>query len=519
MSRARAKKKISKTNQAKETKFSRDDFDVLDEQNIKRISPTSPDVEPDEKLDINDDLEIVSIFRKLVVNNSQVKGWLGQIFLNTICTGQKPIFNSSNTEWNKKAKEYYRKKSKKWEGRDNKNRYRCNELTFKTSYIEGEIFAYYDAAGIIEPGKWFYWTREYMTMINKVDFKNRINKIRKIVGAKTSDVLKQVKGLITNQWGVTKGYIICSKPGLGESRYLEDSAKNKITIIPANRNAKLIKFSEEINAKHGLSMMIALAEEVNDVKRLLKSYVRKAEAQARIAMLFKVKNPFQKQKSRTANLPANKDRQPTDESVKFSNFEKLAKGFNAVVEYLDKDEEVDFKSLIPGESQEVERIYNATTVLGGFGLGLSRMHSTGSSDKASFAGLMAESNISSKTFDYLQKFTEREIYDFETEAVIIDAMENDELPKVDDWDKIGWSGWPKIKALNPLQNIKAIKEWITSGLMPPDEIRGDVADSLKALASFKKEAEELGLNLDILGSGKKENEGPEQDNELEENNK
>ena len=152
-----------------------------------------------------------------------------------------------------------------------------------------------------------------------------------------------------------------------------------------------------------------------------------------------------------------------------------------------------------GESTEVERIYNTITTQGGFGLGLARMHSSGSSDKASFAGLMAEGNISNKTFEYIQKqFIEREVYDFEVEAVILDAIDKKILPKNDDWDQIGWAGWPKMQSLNPLQNIKALKEWLKSGLMPPEEIRGDLIASLKSLAKMKKEAEDLDLNLDIF---------------------
>lgn len=488
-------------------------YEILNTQNLERMSAEIPDKDPDEITIPEDDLLIVDVMRRLIRNNSQVKGWLQQVFLNVICTGQKPIFNSDNKEFNKLAKELYRKKSKKWEARDNKTRYHCNELTFKTAYVEGEIFAYYDAAGIISPGKWLYWKREYMPMINKTDFKEHIERIKKIVGVKPDTELKQVKGLITDDWGITKGYIICKKPGLGEAKYdPENPERNKITIIPASHNAKLIKFTEEMNAKHGVSMLIALAEEVNNVKRLIKAFVNRTEMQARIAMLFKTKNPFKKQASRAANITANKERGPDDESIRFKNFEKMAKDFNAFAEYMLLDEEVEFKNLMPGEAKEVEAIYSQVTNQAGFGLGLSRMHTSGSSDKASFAGLMAEANISSKTFDYLQKYVEREIYDFETEAVIMDAIENKELPHVEDWDKISWSGWPKVQALNPLQNIKAIKEWLSAGLMPPDEIRGDLIDALKALSEFKNNAEKLGLKLDIF-EGSTTEEDPKQEEE------
>ena len=254
------------------TQFS-EAYELLNPENIERLQAEAPDKEPDEITLPEDDLLITDAMRRLLRNNSQVKGWMFQLFVNTIGTGQKPIFNSKSKEFNELAKELYRKKSKNWEGRDDKNRYLCNELTFKTAYAEGQIFAYYDAAGIIRKGKWFYWKREYMPMINKSDFKEHENKIRKIVKAEKHEDIKQVKGLIVNGWGVTKGYIICKKPGLGEAKYDPNNReRNKITIIPHDRNTKLVKFTEEMNAKHGVSMLIALAEEGGDMGESVRNH-------------------------------------------------------------------------------------------------------------------------------------------------------------------------------------------------------------------------------------------------------
>ena len=78
--------------------------------------------------------------------------------------------------------------------------------------------------------------------------------------------IKQIKGLIVNRYNITLGYIIGTEPGRMNVKYNPDNPlKSKATIIPHSRNTKLIKFSDEVNSKHGFSEFLALASEVNDV--------------------------------------------------------------------------------------------------------------------------------------------------------------------------------------------------------------------------------------------------------------
>jgi len=132
-------------------------------------------------------------------------------------------------------------------------------------------------------------------------------------------------------------------------------------------------------------------------------------------------------------------------------------------------------------------------------LGLPRVYSTGSSAKASFAGLMAEFNLGRNFFSYLQKYMEREVYDFEVFAVISAAIEDELLEDEEDWqDTVSWSGFPKVKSLNSLQDIKATKEWLKAGLMPPEDISDDPIAALNSLSELRNKAESLGLYLDIF---------------------
>ena len=70
------------------------DFDILEQENIRRMSTNHVTESADEIISQHNELKILDMVRKLGRNNSQVKGWLKQIFLNTIGTGQKPKFNS-----------------------------------------------------------------------------------------------------------------------------------------------------------------------------------------------------------------------------------------------------------------------------------------------------------------------------------------------------------------------------------------------------------------------------------------
>jgi len=492
------------------------DFDILEKENVSRMSPSHVKETADELVTPFNEIKILDMVRKLGRNNSQVKGWLKQIFLNTIGTGQKPKFNTKNKGWNRKASSYFKRKSKReWEGRDNKNRYECNRQVLVTAFREGEIFCFYDHSGLIRENRWFYWTREYMPGINEADFKKHKETIASLLipqktnepeeeykGRLEQQSIKQVKGLIVNRFNVTLGYIIGTEPGRMNVKYdPSNSAKSKATIIPHSIYTKLIKFSDEVNSKHGFSEFLALASEVNDVKRLIKAHIRKAENQARMVGAFKVKNPLKKQHSRAVaeKLEDNPDPARNEVSAPLENFEKLAKELDVYIEYMERDEEFEFKALATGEAQEIEKTYENVSCQGGFGLGLPRVYSTGSSAKASFAGLMAEFNLGRNYFAYLQKYVERELYDFEIFAVIRAAIEDEILEDLENWDdSVSWSGFPKVKSLNPLQDIKAIKEWLKAGLMPPEDIVDDPMAALEALSELKNKAEKLGLLLDIF---------------------
>ena len=490
------------------------DFDILEKENIRRMSPGHVTETADQLLSAYSEIKILDMVRKLGRNNSQVKGWLKQIFLNTIGTGQKPKFNSNNKEWSRKAASLYKKRSRNWEGRDNKTRYESNRQVLLTAFREGEVFCFYDSSGIIRKDYWFYWTREYMPGINDSDFRKHKEAIAALLipqnlnesekdyqqRLKQQDI-RQVKGLIVNRFNITLGYIIGTDPGKLNVKYDPDNPeKSKATILPHTRFTKLFKISDEINSKHGFSEFLALASEVNDVKRLIKAHIRKAENQARMVGAFKVKNPLKKQHSRAvAEKLGDTEPARNEVSAPLENFEKLAKELDVYIEYMERDEEFEFKSLSTGESHEIENTYNNVTCQGGFGLGLPRVYSTGSSDKSSFAGLMAEFNVGRCYFNYLQKFIERELYDFEVNAVITGAIEDGLLEDQEDWqDSVSWSGFPKVKSLNPLQDIKALKEWLKAGLMPPEDITDDPEAALKSLSELKKRAEALGLNLDIF---------------------
>ena len=507
------------------------DFDILEKENVSRMSPSHLTESADELVTPFNEMKILDMVRKLGRNNSQVKGWLKQIFLNTIGTGQKPKFNTKNKEWNRKATSIYKRRSRNWEGRDNKTRFECNRQILMNVFREGEIFCFYDHAGIIKKDFWFYWTREYMPGINEGDYKKHKEAIASLLIPQITDEseedyqkrlddqdIKQIKGLIVNRFNVTLGYIIGLEPGRMNVKYDPDNpSKSKATIIPHSIYTKLIKFSDEINSKHGFSEFLALASEVNDVKRLIKAHIRKTENQARMVGAFKVKNPIKKQHSRAVaeKFEENPDPSRNDVTAPLENFEKLAKELDVYIEYMERDEEFEFKALSSGEAQEIEKTYENVTCQGGFGLGLPRVYSTGSSAKASFAGLMAEFNLGRNYFSYLQKYMEREVYDFEVFAVISAAIEDELLENLEDWqDDVSWSGFPKVKSLNSLQDIKATKEWLKAGLMPPEDITDDPFAALKSLSELRNTAESLGLYLDIF-----DREAPIKNTKKEEDNK
>ena len=480
------------------------ELDVLRPENLKRMSPSLVQKDPDEIISDFGEMKILGIVRKMSRNNSQIKGWIKQYYLNVIGTGQKPIFNSKSKDFNEKAAALYRRKSKNWEGRDFKTRYESNRLALVTAFREGEVFCFYDAAGIMNKGKFFYYTRDYMPMINAADFKKHSDNIKRLLikdaKVRRETTLKQTKGLILNQHGVTLGYIVANKPSLNTAKYDPQGNKSKVVIFKHSRNTKLVKMTDEFS-KHGFSELLALATDVDGIKRLQQAYIRKVELQARIAVAFYVDDPIDKQRSRAAAEAAALGEELLSReapSLPVKQYEELAAELELQIEYLSKDEKIEFKALLNGESKEIEQVNSLITTQGGFGLGFARMFSSGSSDKASFAGLMAESNITRALFDYSQKFFEREVLDFEIEAVIQDEIEKKNLPVVEDWDAVHWSGWPKIQSLNPLQDMKTRVLGIQAGLLDPN--LPDYKPLLEKLAKMKEEAEELGLNLEIFSA-------------------
>ena len=461
-----------------------------------RLRPDIETEKPDKLLDKREDHEIVAVTRDLRRNNSQIKGWTKQFLLHVIGTGQKPIFHCKDKKWKQQADRLIKIASKQWEAKTGRHRIECDRDVLKTCIVEGEILIFFDHSGIINEGRFVYIPRDRMPEIR--DFKEQQAEIAKIFDVKPRTVkgetvydIHQNKGVIENHHGVVLGYVV--GPQVGD----EDANLEDVTLIPLNvYKAKLITIDAEVGGTHGHSDLLSNADDVQDVTKLRKSQVKKAEMQAKFGLAFKVKDSKIKSvgRSQSDGLPGDtinvmkRSRNAADPGRKLHNMEKLGANGGPAIEYLEPEESIEAISMDKGDAVEVDTTSSNISKIAAFAMGLPRLYATGDASHGVFASLMAENSLAQSLFSYLQKWLERELYDFQIEAIIDYYIKKNILADVD--YEVNWSNFPVIKSLNPLQAIKAKKEGWKSGVEIPDITDLDVhIESLKEIRQAFVESE------------------------------
>lgn len=484
--------------------YSADSYDILSPG--KRLTPEIEIEAPDEMLSKQEDNEIVAIVRDQERNDSNIKGWIKSILLHTIGTGQKPVFkNFKNVkDENRGPKYYFQKLTSDWDAFTGKHRVECARSVLKTCILEGEILVFFDHTGLINKGRFCYFRRDRMPEIK--DWKSVKDKVAKefdVPPVKNDDGddyyrIYQNKGVITNEKGVVLGYVIGSKVGQEE-----EDIKN-VTLLPLkNYKVKLITMDAEVGGIHGFSQLLSCSGDVKDVKSLHKSNITKARNQAKFGLAFKVRDSLRKGLSRSQGQDGSagdtrtemkKSRNEYNPDRKLTRMEKFGSDGETLIEYLEPEESIETVGLSQGDAIEVDKAAKGISLPAAYALGLTRLYATGDASHGQFASLMAENNISRSFFAYLQKWLERELYDFEIECLIFYWEKLELIKEVDD-SSVKWQGYPIIKSLNPLQDIKAKKEGWKSGVELPDI--EDLEAHIKTLTDLAKAYREGNIPSDI----------------------
>lgn len=134
----------------------------------------------------------------------------------------------------------------------------------------------------------------------------------------------------------------------------------------------------------------------------------------------------------------------------------------------------------------------------GFGLGLSRLHTTGKAD-ASYSASRAEGNLDESTFERWQVFMERHSLDWKANKALGWAIDTGQLPPVAGWTKYSWTGWPQQRSLNPAQEATAKATNLANGTTDYSEILGAAwREKFDALAEQLDYARQKGIPLAML---------------------
>jgi len=396
-----------------------------------------------------------------------------QLGLNTVGTGPKIVVHLGDDEGNKAKAESWTRWFNGWfakhsDGRGNRNLADQARIALNAVGREGDILVYFDDVGIIPraEGTLWYWEADQLPNLAKKSWDDNKTGIADRLGE--PGPVAQKDGLIVDEYDRVRGYIAAKAAGVhGKTEMKYD----EVTILPADSCALLYN-PWRINQRRGVSQTIEVANLYQDLERFAESMIQRSILQSYFAIKIKKTDSVVEARDRAADNDSGSvpDETTTETGTRYKNWEKLS--MNAI-EYMDKDEDAEAMQL-SGDLPDAEQLIEFFQGQAGWAQGMSAMYSTGKAD-ASYSAAMAENNLTWALFNWWQKWAERYYYDWVAERAFAWGMATGRIDPVETalWaDSYSWHGWPKKRAINPLQEAAARKTDLAIGAATYEDFWG-----------------------------------------------
>jgi len=439
----------------------------------KRRAPTIEFKGEDDQLQDHGRLQAIAKQRDNRRNYGGCKALETQLWLNVIGTCPKVIAHLESEEhgreWSKWFNGWF---AKNCDGRNNRHLGDQARMTLASVIREGDILAFFDMEGTIPgaAGTIWYWEADQMALIEKKGFNARYGEIRSILGVENDRLkLKQHYGIITDQYGRTLGYVVSADYGKrGKTRIKYDDC----VIMPAE-NCTLLYNPWRMNQKRGISDAIETANQWQDLERFTESMIQRSIVQSFIAFKITKESAVTEGRDRVdeSDNPGGAPDVTSDETdTRYRNYEKLS---NNAIEYLEQGDDVQPMQMA-GDLPDAEKLISFMQGTGGWSQGLSNMYATGKAD-ASYSASMAESNLTWSMFEWWQKWSERYFFDWVARRAFKWGVKTNRITQgqyASGFDDFSWHGWPKRKAINPMQEASARETDLKTGAINYEDLHG-----------------------------------------------
>lgn len=428
--------------------------------------------------------------RDLQRNYAGAAGILEQLAVNVIGWGQKIQLHTLNAGFDERAGNWF---NRIWArtGCDARGECMLSELCWmelQALLREGDILMWFDRAGLIKAGGIVYFEADQLCEIS--DWGDKKAEVARRLGADPAGI-QQAQGVVCDAMGRVLGYVVSPL----YSTIQQPLAA--VTILP-KADCKLLYSPWRVSQKRGAARLLTIANDMQDLREFRAAVLDRAKTQAALALAFK------QQDSATLALGRREDTDQTATGLtgdpasrelrNHTNLEKWAKG---AVAYMEPGEDVTALNL-SGDSPEFDALTQSVQTSAGFGLGLSRLHTTGKAD-ASYSASRAEGNLDEATFERWQVFMERHSLDWKAHKALGWAIDTGQLPAVAGWTKYSWTGWPVQRSLNPAQEATAKKTLLANGLSDYSELLGaNWRERFDALGEQLAYARQKGIPLEML---------------------
>lgn len=433
--------------------------------------------------------------RDIYRNYTAAKNLVLRLQLHVIGCGPKAVFNTSNTAWNTMAKEWLTEDfAKNCSGRTHDHLHDNEALIFNAIIREHDCLAFFDRAGSVREGKYFYWETDQIVSLKNSDWKNP--EIRQeIAGILKGELfdgdpenMRMDSGIITDSIGLPIGYIVHS--GRGQIVVSYDQA----SILPHGA-ARLIRHPFRLNQGRGIAALLTAATNLIDCAEMLQAELKSAKNAANFAMAITKKDAMQvaisKREQAPADRPAIDGSDVTTGGQPLEAFEELTQGN---LEYLFPGEGIEvIKNERP--SNQMEPFVKFQSIMAGASMGLSRFYSL-SEASASFSAVRAEMNLGETTFKYFQKFFERHVLDWEIKEAISWAISKGYLPNNPGWERKISFKHNQQPRIDEDKQVKADTAKMQAGLMTLQDYHGsEWRNVIDQIATEQDYAESKGVNL------------------------
>jgi hypothetical protein len=433
--------------------------------------------------------------RELHRESPHVRALLWQLSLNVFGTHPKVMWHSGDEPFDQAAGAWFNREwAPRCDGRGSRHLADLNRLAFASVLREGDALQFFDAAGLIDPGRLFWFEADQLVSLTADTWKEQRRRIADSVGhdEAASGELVQVEGVIHTQWGRPVAYAVTPAHGMMSAPYKPGSRDNRVTILPAT-TASLVMSPWRLNQLRGVGDVQTIAADATDLHEFRSALLRRAKVQSYLALKVHKRDAAQVGATRGDVNEGGSTPAITDSALatpqNYRNFEKLSSG---AIEYLQPDDDVEAMQL-SGDAVDAEELHTWLTVASGWALGMPRLYSTGKAD-ASYSASRAEGNLAEMCFRHYQKWSERYLLDWQAKQAVGWAMDTGKLARVPDIGQPSWSGWPEMAALDPRAESEAIKTDLSIGRIDYSTLLGpDWREKLDALGEQIKAGRDAGF--------------------------